>query len=93
MKQQFLPEYMIDAIPADITAVDGSGNTYVGRFDRDKVVEGTAIEAQPIWMIKKIVLLQTETETVYRTTYPDGMKTYNRVWNDHAELSYTYNKN
>ena len=90
---QFLPEYMIEALPADVTAIDAAGNTYIGRFDRSKVVSGSDIEAQPVWMIKKIELINSGSETVYRTTYPDGVKTYNRVWNDRATLTYTFNKN
>lgn len=90
---KYLPEYMIDAIPADITVIDAAGNTYVGRFDRNKVVAGTDVEAQPIWMIKKIELIESDSETVYRTTYPDGTKAYCHVWNNRASLTYNFNKN
>lgn len=84
---------MIDAIPADITIIDAAGNTYVGLFDRNKVVAGIDVEAQPIWMIKKIELIESGSETVYRTTYPNGVKSFSNIWNDHATLTYTFNKN
>lgn len=93
MEAKFFPEHMLDAIPADITAIDGAGNTYVGRFDRSKVVAGSDIEAQPVWMIKKIELIQNDSEMVYRTTYPDGTKAYCHIWNERANLTYTFNKN
>ena len=84
---------MIDAIPADITAIDTAGNTYIGRFDRNKVVAGSEIEAQPVWMIKKIEFIESDQESVYRTTYPNGVKSFSNVWNDRATLTYTFNKN
>ena len=93
MELKFSPEHMIDAIPADITAIDAAGNTYVGRFDRSKVAAGSDVEAQPVWMIKKIELIESGSETVYRTTFPNGVKSFTNVWNDRATLTYTFNKN
>ncbi len=90
---KFFPEYMIDAIPADLTAIDSNGNTYVGRFDRERRRDDTDIKTQPIWMIKKIEVSEFNSEKVYSTTYPNGVKAYNNVWNDHATLTYSFNKN
>lgn len=91
--EKFLPEHMLDAIPADITDIDASGNTYIGRFDRSMVVAGTDVEAQAIWMIKKIELVESDGHSVYRTLYPNGVKSYTQVWDNRASLTYTFNKN
>lgn len=90
---KFLPEHMLDAIPADIVAIDAAGNTYVGRYDRENVVAGTDVQAQPIWLIKKIELVESDGQTIYSTLYPNGVKTYNQIWDDRASLTYTFNKN
>ena len=89
----YYPEYIMDAEPADITVIESDGSTYIGRFDRSKVVEGTPVEDQPIWQIRKIELLNVDGASIYRTLYPNGVRTYNEVWTNYAQLSYNFNKN
>ena len=89
----YYPEYMMDAVPADITAIESDGSTYIGRFDRAHVVDGTPIEDQAIWQIRKVELLNVDGATIYRTLYPNGVRTYSEVWNNHTQLSYNFNKN
>lgn len=89
----FYPEYMMDAVPADITAIESDGSTFIGRFDRTKVVDGTPIEEQAIWQIRKIELISSSGATIYRTLYPNGVRAYNNAWNNHAQLVYNFNMN
>ena len=84
-----IPQFMLDAIPADITFIDKDGSVYVGRFDRDKVEFGN-IEEQPIWSIRKIAKEETEQGVSYFATYPDGCTLYNYIWNEKLSLNYKF---
>lgn len=89
----FLPEYMLEGIAADKTAVMASGETYIGDYDRERVADGTPLEEQPIWKIKKICLTASETESLYETKYPDGNANLSRYkWSEKESLTYQFAK-
>lgn len=86
---RYIPQYMQDAIPADITFVDSNGNTYIGRYDREKLNSGNP-EEQPIWSIRKIVVLESEEGVSYFTMYPDGCTLHNYIWKEKQTLNYKF---
>ena len=89
----FLPEYMLEGISADKTAVMTSGDTYIGDYDRGKVTDGTPLEEQPIWKIKKIGITASDNGTLYEAKYPDGnANLYRYRWSEKESLSYQFAK-
>lgn len=67
-------------MPEYTTRVDEVSPTviYLG-----KAAPGSSVTA-PVWQVKKIEIIGTE----LIITYPDGVDTFNSVWNSRA--SYTY---
>ncbi len=84
-----IPDYMQDAIPADITFVDKDGNVYIGRFDRSKSHVGN-LEELPIWSIRKIAKIETSEGVSYCALYPDGCTLYNYIWEEKQLLNYKF---
>ena len=91
----FIPEYMLEGIAADKTAVMASGETYIGDFDREKYnPEGAPIEEQPIWKIKKICVTEEGGNVLYEAKYPDGnANLYRYKWSDIQSLNYQFANN
>lgn len=92
----WLPDYMMAAVDADETIVAADGNTYVAKFDKDKVntAEGApSIKEQPVWQIKKIAKYTEGGNTCYRTEYPNGSKLFVHKLSEYGTLVYNYASN
>lgn len=93
MLNSFFPDYMVEAISADVVCETFQG-TYIGWFDRSKANRkdtAPAIEAQPVWKIKFIETTKdSEGNSLVRTLYPNGVKEYQHVWDERTSLTYKY---
>ena len=91
MKNNY-PEFMLNAISADIVAETSAG-TYLGWYDRQKYdPAGSDVTEQQIWKIKFFKNETANGEKITKTLYPNGNKHHSFAWNDHSTLTYQYAK-